>query len=878
MPMKKTIILLSTLFILPACLFATHNRAGEITFKKVSGYTYEVTITTFTYQLSMADRDQLTIDWGDNSSSVVNRVDSINLPNYYRRNIYITKHTFPGPGIYQIMMQDPNRNYGIVNIPNSVDVIFSIKTVLVISPEVGANNTPQLLNYPFDKAALGHIFIHNPAAFDVDGDSLSYKLTICTEQDGKPIEDYTYPATSDTFYVDPLTGDLVWDAPVDTGKFNVAMNIEEWREGAKISNITRDMQIEVYKTANNPPVNQFVPDYCVVAGSMIEFQVTSFDTLDDDNVSHYMNGGPFVVSSSPASFTKDASGRGFVTSTFRWHTTCDHIRKLPYDIILKSEDSNRDINLVDIDNFRIRVLAPPPESLMASATSTEIDLSWNQNNCGNVAGYHIYRREGSSGFTPDSCEYGVPLYTGFIRIGSVPGKSNTSFSDDNNGIGLAQGINYCYMVTAYYLDGSESISSNEACATLVPGFPAMLGVSVTKIDASSGSIFIAWAKPRNFDQVAAPGPYVFKIFRSLTPDVESFVEIDSILSVTLNDTTYNDININTLTTFPYYYTVRMYNNTPGKRFEMKPGENEIASSLYIDISSGDNQNTLNIKKKAPWINSDYIIYRQTTSLDFDSLDISDKNIYVDDNLANNHTYCYQTKSMGWRLIDGAIYYNENYSHVRCGTPLDTIPPCPPDLQVVSLCDSLMNVLTWTNPNNTCANDVVRYNIYYAKDMSSTMDSLTSTSPASNTEYHHIISEDFMLAGCYTVSAIDSFENESEQSVKVCVDNCIMYELPNVFTPNGDNINDVFISNNLNNFIEKVDMKIFNRYGMLVFETTDPAINWEGNYRNSNSRVPSGVYYYICDVYEPRISGTEIRTLVGFIHVYAEGHAQEITTK
>ena len=74
------------------------------------------------------------------------------------------------------------------------------------------------------------------------------------------------------------------------------------------------------------------------------------------------------------------------------------------------------------------------------------------------------------------------------------------------------------------------------------------------------------------------------------------------------------------------------------------------------------------------------------------------------------------------------------------------------------------------------------------------------------------------------------------------------------------------------------MKIFNRYGQLVYETSDPAINWEGNYKNSNTRVESGVYYYICNVYEPRITGTEVRYVVGFIHLYAEGNAGETINK
>jgi gliding motility-associated-like protein len=93
-------------------------------------------------------------------------------------------------------------------------------------------------------------------------------------------------------------------------------------------------------------------------------------------------------------------------------------------------------------------------------------------------------------------------------------------------------------------------------------------------------------------------------------------------------------------------------------------------------------------------------------------------------------------------------------------------------------------------------------------------------------------------------------------------------LPNVFSPNGDGINDMFISKNLNDAIERVEMKIFNRFGQLVYETSDPAINWEGKFRNTDKPVPSGVYYYICDVYEPRINGTAIRTLTGFIHLYS----------
>ncbi len=865
------------LLLLPLTLFATHNRAGQITFEKVGEYTYRVTVTTFTYSKSPADRPDLIVEWGDNSSSVVLRNEKRGLANDYNLNTYSTTHTFPGPGVYEILMQDPNRNFGINNIPNSVNVIFSIKTTLVISPEVGGNSSPRLLNFPIDRAARGHIFIHNPSAYDPDGDSLSYKLTICTEQDGRQITNYEFPEASDTLYVDPVNGDFVWFAPTDTGKYNVAINIEEWRQGVKIGNITRDMQINVYETDNNPPVNTGMRNLCVEAGSVVELQLTSTDA-DNDSVRQSIIGGPMVVSSSPATFTRVARDLGATSSVFRWQTTCDHIRKQPWQITLKSEDVTTDIQLVDIDNFHIRVVAPSPKNLATSSTSSEINLTWDPVTCGNVAGYHIYRREGSSGFTPDSCQTGVPASSGYVRIGTVTGANNASFSDDNHGEGLVQGIDYCYIVTSFYPDGSESFASAEICNTLIPGFPSLLNVSVETISETAGSIFVAWAKPRNFDTISAPGPYLFEVYRSTTGNAGDFTLVGTIPTTTLDDTTFTDTGINTLV-FPYYYSVKMYNNTPGNQFEMRPGESEVASSLYIQITPDDNTLTLNFIKRAPWINNQFVIYRSPDpTLPYDSLTTIGSNVYVDAGLKNGVTYYYQVKSLGWRPFENAIFTNSNMSHINSGAAVDITPPCAPVLDVQSLCDSsAMNVLTWTNPNNSCANDVVRYKIYYSQAIELPLDSIAGTFSATDTLFNHLFQPGQTLAACYAVAAVDSFGNESPMSGRVCVDKCLLYSLPNVFTPNDDGIHDEYKSINLNGVIEKVDIKIFNRYGQLVFETSDPDINWKGTYRNTDTRLRSGVYYYICDVYEPRISGIEIRTLTGFIHLYTDKNA-EVQTK
>ena len=127
--------------------------------------------------------------------------------------------------------------------------------------------------------------------------------------------------------------------------------------------------------------------------------------------------------------------------------------------------------------------------------------------------------------------------------------------------------------------------------------------------------------------------------------------------------------------------------------------------------------------------------------------------------------------------------------------------------------------------------------------------------------------DQTLTGCYYITAIDSFANESVLSAQLCLDECSNYVLPNVFSPNNDKVNDLYIPLKTT-YVEKVDFQVFNRWGLLIFRTDDPDINWDGKIMNSNEVVSPGVYYYICEVFEPRLSGIESYTLTGFIHVFS----------
>ena len=67
-------------------------------------------------------------------------------------------------------------------------------------------------------------------------------------------------------------------------------------------------------------------------------------------------------------------------------------------------------------------------------------------------------------------------------------------------------------------------------------------------------------------------------------------------------------------------------------------------------------------------------------------------------------------------------------------------------------------------------------------------------------------------------------------------------VPNVFTPQGDGINDYFST--ISYGIEKINMKIFNRWGGLIFETNNISQGWDGTYNGNACSI--GVYFYIIE--------------------------------
>lgn len=904
----RSFLILSLLLLSSAMAHATHNRAGEISIVPIGAcdeLTIQATITTYTKASSVAaDRDSLLICWGDGTCEMVVRANGGGqgelLPNDTKINKYIATHKYSGRARYLISMTDPNRNGGILNVnpPNSENVPFHLQTSYAFPNCAfdGPNNTPTLEQPPIDIGCVGQPFLHNPNAVDIDGDSLSYTLVVPFQDVNVPVPNYLWPdfimpGANNQYSLNTLTGDFLWESPQKAGEYNIAMYIISWRDGEPIDTVLRDMQILILDCDDNrPPVIQ-APEYiCVIAGQTVQFQVVGTDPDAGQKIELTALGGPFLTPYSPATFLAPSTFQTPpVVGTFQWNTSCEHISDQPYTVVFRALDNYLgNYGLATLKTVRIKVVGPPPEDLQADPSSDQIALTWEKPyTCEDAAenyfyAFSVWRREGSNPFPIDTCDPGLngKGYTRIFANTTQEQDGRYYFADTN----VERGKTYCYRILAGFAKTTEiglpfnrveSLPSDEICIQLSRDVPLITNVDVLTTDPANGTIEVRWTKPvaEDLDTLLNGGPYTYEVWRAngITGDgfAPTGISFTSPAYWQANDTSFVDTGLNTEGS-PYTYQIALYVNGESQPLGFSPP----ASSVYLSIASSDERNTLTWDFSVSWNNSEYTIFKQNAAMGWDSIGTTTQATYTDLGLVNGREYCYYVRSSGSYGIASIASPLINHSQIACGVPLDTIPPCPPQLTVDNICDEaiscepadLVNYLSWTNPMLTCpeTDDVVAYYIYYAPIEGQGFTLIDSVMDSGRLTYEHM--PESGLAGCYAVTARDTFFNESLFSNIVCVDNCPIYELPNAFTPNGDGQNDLFTPFPYC-FIERVDFKVFNRWGELVFETQDADINWNGANRRGQI-LPDGTYFYSCEVFEQRVMGIVPRPeiLSGFIQL------------
>ena len=97
----------------------------------------------------------------------------------------------------------------------------------------------------------------------------------------------------------------------------------------------------------------------------------------------------------------------------------------------------------------------------------------------------------------------------------------------------------------------------------------------------------------------------------------------------------------------------------------------------------------------------------------------------------------------------------------------------------------------------------------------------------------------------TLTAYSQFLCESSATIEILFNNGLIYYIPNTFTPNGDEFNQIFKPIFSNNSIDVYNYSfyIYNRWEHVIFETHDVEKGWDGLFGEDGIPVPQGTYNY-----------------------------------
>jgi hypothetical protein len=868
---------------------------------------------------------------------------------------FTIEHTYPGPGRYTISYIEPNRNGGVLNMDNSISTTFYLETQINIDPFFGCNNTPQLLIPPIDRGCVGVAFFHNPGAYDPDGDSLSFEFVVPLRDKNQTVTNYRDPNNPffysnfaqgnengdgpPTFTINPTDGTIIWDAPGRQGEYNIAFIVVEWRKingvWFRLGFVRRDMQI-IVEDCNNERPDLIVPeDVCVEAGTTINATIFGLDPDNHDvKIEAFSEIFNFPVTESPATYSPVPGVNDWQSSNppaelqFSWNTKCFHVKNQPYLIVFKITDNPpTGPKLVTFKTWRITVVGPPPiwNNATVDFNTRSVDLTWQDYACRDQAStMQIWRRVDGVNFTPANCETGMPRYLGYTLVNQVS-ISQSQFTDT----GLAPGAAYCYRLVAVFPlpGGGESYVSQEICVPpILADAPVITHVSIEKTSPSNGEIRVSWRSPFEADPVQFPKEsygYDYIVERAEGFSGANYAPIHT--GTLAGDTTILDTGMDSESRI-FNYRVKVIAKDQNDPFD----QSVPASTVRLEVSPSSKRIELNWAAVVPWSNliqdfPEHLIYRgpeNATENDLSliaTVNVFDSGFFYADEgqhngieLDDNTVYCYRVLTRGGYGNPAIAVPQENFSQIICAQPKDDTKPCNPVVVVESFdcedyrfqeacnANTFSNTVRWNRPTDaTCLADTRSYNIYFASTQGGAFELL-----ATNVRDTFYIDGNLLsFARCYKITAVDRSGNESDFSEEVCFENCPYYELPNVFTPNGDGCNDKFQAwgyietageegSGMNSicptpdpnsdqyrskcarFVERVAFKVYNRWGAEVYTYTGSKtddvntiyIRWNGMDKNGNL-LSSGVYFYIAtvtfDVVNPK---NRVQTRKGWVHL------------
>jgi gliding motility-associated-like protein len=452
---------------------------------------------------------------------------------------------------------------------------------------------------------------------------------------------------------------------------------------------------------------------------------------------------------------------------------------------------------------------------------------------------------------------------------------------------------YSVKVTGSY-KGSVCSATATQEVTLLPPYKAPYLQSITVVKQGvSGEI--------QFDIKELQPGYIYIIERWQDPRI-NFQKIDTIRNITQNSISYLLKGINT--SEAVWYLVRVAD----KCNSIKSSSNSnIASSIALDAKSGNEQVILNWQSMPGA--QQYEVYRNNARIATLSNNIATyndsglncgqnysyhiKGIYADGSTSISASQNVQVNSSATpaapflvasfnlknhielsinipqgktaqkfeiqRSINGASYgplatvqkseFTDNLSSLTpvCYRATFTDPcnntsevsnvSCPIILKVQRDKDNSVK-LNWTNYIGFAGGGLK----YTVELLDANGNVVNSYNAPGNTYTDQVLSNDLQVLH-YRIKATTGSGKDVTYSNLEKIEQDLQLFIPSAFTPNGDGLNDVLEIKGT--FIDTYTIKIYNSIGSVVFESTNPTINWDGTYHGK--MLPVGAYAYEINV-------------------------------
>jgi len=451
---------------------------------------------------------------------------------------------------------------------------------------------------------------------------------------------------------------------------------------------------------------------------------------------------------------------------------------------------------------------PVLDSVSVNPLTGNADMAWDVNSWDDTYGYIIYILSGSS----------------WVPIDTIAGKSNISYSDAQN--------NPC--VPGHF--SSYRIAAMDTCGNTSAMSTPHNTINLVAIkDICDDKITLKWNQYHNFPSGLAG----YRIYASENGGPVTLLATNS----TATDTTFEHIGLNNGS--QYCYVINAIDNS---------GTRTSSSCVVCQIANKPNQPKFVYIRSAsvlPANNGVFLTIHTDTSAKVTHYKIERS----DDNsnwnqitaLPPNYSNPTQTYVDASTLVTEKNYYYRVIVTDSCGVDVLTSPVAKTMLLKVEAKSDLHNVLQWT-PYNGYLGNPTTYAIYRKVD--GVLNPLPiATVPAAQNNYIDDVNSLSATGGVfhYYVMALEGpgnsygFADSARSNTMMALQKPRVY-VPSAFNPGSSHTeNQKFIPVGV--FINSKDylFQIYNRWGQLLFETTEINKGWDGTYKGEDAA--QGVYTY-----------------------------------